>query len=81
MWWPGSWNTDRPRGRPAWGRRLGSGIERPDMVRFAFFPDGGESVWEGMFLHTLQAWVFDGIEGVFVEYVDKGLMVDDEFEG
>ena len=51
------------------------------MVRFAFFPDSGESVWEEMFLHTLQAWVFDGIEGVFVEYADKGLMVDDKFEG
>ena len=59
----------------------GAGQSVRDMVRFAFFPDSGESVWEEMFLHTLQVWVFDGIEGVFVEYADKGLMVDDEFEG
>ena len=60
-----------------WG--AGEGVR--DTVRFTLFPGGGESVWEETFLHTLQAWVLDGIEGVFVEYADKGLMADDEFEG
>ena len=58
---------------------MGEGVR--DAVRFTLFPDCGESVWEETFLHMMQAWVFDGIEGVFVEHADKGLMVDDEFEG